>query len=113
MLILPADLPLITPDDVRNILTLGSDMFTVVLATDQNRDGTNALFIRPSGLIEYAFGPNSFQRHVRSAREAGVEPKVYHSDRLALDIDLPADLNSYNHVVRGLDYEALDLFAPD
>ncbi len=104
-LVLPADLPLIAPEDVTNIVNLGRSVMTVVISTDQSEDGTNALFMRPPGLIPYAFGPGSYARHVQLAREAGAEVTVYRSDRLSLDIDLPADLNSYNHLVRGLDYE--------
>ncbi|MGQ9886968.1 MAG: 2-phospho-L-lactate guanylyltransferase [Aggregatilineales bacterium] len=105
-LVLPADLPLIAPEDVKNIVNLGHSAMTVVISTDQIEDGTNALFMRPPGLIPYAFGPGSYARHVQLAQEASAEVIVYRSDRLSLDIDLPADLNSYNHLVRGLDYEA-------
>ncbi len=105
VLVLPADLPLVTAEDISSVVALGRDPFSVVIATDQEQDGTNALLIRPPGLIHFAFGPGSFHRHVQLAREAAVEPKVYRSDRLALDIDLPVDLDQYNHVVRGLDYE--------
>lgn len=105
VLVLPADLPLVTAEDISSVVALGNDPFSVVIATDQEQDGTNALLIRPPGLIHFAFGPGSFHRHVQLSREAGVEPKVYRSDRLALDIDLPVDLDQYNHVVRGLDYE--------
>lgn len=104
-LVLPADLPLIAPEDITNIITLGRSVLTMVIATDQNEDGTNALFMRPPGLIPYAFGPGSYARHVQLARGVGADVIVYRSDRLSLDIDLPADLNNYNHLVRGLDYE--------
>jgi 2-phospho-L-lactate guanylyltransferase (CobY/MobA/RfbA family) len=60
-------------------------------------------------LIDYAFGENSFQRHIQLSREAGVEPKIYESDRLSLDIDLPDDLNRYHDVVGGLGDTTLDL----
>jgi 2-phospho-L-lactate guanylyltransferase len=106
VLVLPADLPLINPVDVTDLIMLGQDMMSVVIATDQDEDGTNALLVRPPGLIEYAFGPGSFERHIQRAREVGIEPKIHRSDRLALDIDLPVDLDSYNHVMRGVDYEA-------
>lgn len=105
-LVLPADLPLIAPEDVTNIINLGRSVLSMVIATDQSEDGTNALFMRPPGLIPYAFGPGSYKRHIQLAQEAGAEVKVYRSDRLSLDIDLPVDLDNYNHLVRGLDYEA-------
>lgn len=95
VLILPADLPLITPEDVSGMSALGQENNTVVIATDQREDGTNAMLVRPPGLFAYAYGPGSFQRHRALAEEAGATVKVYHSERLALDIDVPADLEEY------------------
>ncbi len=107
-LVLPADLPLLAPQDIVNILNRGRNVMSVVISTDQNEDGTNALFMRPPGLIPYAFGAGSYKRHLQLAEEAGAEVFVYQSDRLSLDIDEPDDLNNYNHLVRGLDYEVWD-----
>ena len=95
VLILPADLPLIAADDVVNVISLGMEDNSVVIATDQHEDGTNAMLIRPPGLIPYAYGVGSFQRHVDMAREVGANVTVFRSDRLALDIDVPADLEEY------------------
>ncbi|MEP7290831.1 MAG: 2-phospho-L-lactate guanylyltransferase [Chloroflexota bacterium] len=95
VLILPADLPLITPEDVTEITLMGQEALTVVIATDHAEDGTNAMLVRPPGLFPYAYGVGSFHRHQALAREAGATVKVYHSERLALDIDMPADLEEY------------------
>ncbi len=92
VLILPADLPLIDGEDIAQILKLGEDEGSVVLATDRNNEGTNALFSRPPGLIPYAFGQDSFHRHLALAKEVGAEVKVYSSERIQLDIDVPDDL---------------------
>jgi len=98
ILILPADLPLIASEDIAMMTEMGQKDYSVVISTDQHEDGTNAMFIRPPGLIEYAYGTGSYQRHVQLAREAGAEVKVYRSDRLSLDIDVPADLQSYQQL---------------
>jgi 2-phospho-L-lactate guanylyltransferase len=95
VLVLPADLPLVTAEDIENILALGNGVRTVVIATDQNQDGTNALYMRPPGVIAYAYGPGSYQRHSQLAREAAAEIKVYASERLALDVDVQDDLTQY------------------
>ena len=95
VLILPADLPLVTPEDLSGMIALGRDNQTVVIATDQHDDGTNAMLIRPPGMIQYAYGPGSYHRHIDLAKEAGASVKIFHSDRLALDIDVPADLEAY------------------
>lgn len=99
VLVLPADLPLITPDDVTNIIQLGREYPSVVIATDRNKDGTNALFMRPPGLIEYAYGPGSYYRHAVMARDAGTIVHVYESDGLLQDIDLPEDIENYARII--------------
>ena len=96
VLILPADLPLVDAEDVRGMLDLGQDDNTIVIATDDNEDGTNAMLIRPPGLIPYAYGTGSYHRHILLAREAGAAVQTYHSERLALDIDVPSDLEAYH-----------------
>lgn len=100
VLVLPADLPLIASQDITGILQMGQYGPVVVLATDQNGDGTNAMLIRPPGLITYAYGVGSFQRHSSLAKEAGAELRVYHSERLMLDIDLPEDLKTYQSLIQ-------------
>ncbi len=101
ILILPADLPLIVQEDVQGIIHMGQHEPSVVIATDQHQDGTNALLIRPPGLFDYAYGPGSFRRHIDKAREAGAEVHVYQSERLSLDIDMPSDLKFYTELSQG------------
>lgn len=92
VLVIPADLPLITPEDLRVMLASIQDPPVVVVAPDRHREGTNALLVCPAGLIEYDFGPNSFERHCSRAREAGARLEVCELPSLALDMDLPEDL---------------------
>jgi 2-phospho-L-lactate guanylyltransferase len=92
VLVVPADLPLITPEDVRAMLDRATNPPVVVLAPDRHHQGTNALLICPAGLIEYEFGPDSFQRHCEIARQAGARLEIVELASLALDVDLPEDL---------------------
>jgi 2-phospho-L-lactate/phosphoenolpyruvate guanylyltransferase len=92
VLILPADLPLITAKDVRTLIERAGEPPAVVIAPDRHGTGTNALLISPSGLIEYDFGENSFQRHCQRAREAGARLEIVNLPSLGLDLDLPEDL---------------------
>lgn len=96
VLILPADLPHLNPADVQTMLAAGEHPPVVVLAPDQRREGTNAMLINPAGLIEYDFGPQSFERHKRLAEAAGVAVKVCELPSLAQDVDLPEDLAFLN-----------------
>jgi 2-phospho-L-lactate guanylyltransferase len=92
VLIMPADLPHLNAEDVQTMLTAGDHPPVVVLAPDQRREGTNAMLINPAGLIEYDFGPQSFERHKALAEAAGVPVKVCELPSLAQDVDLPEDL---------------------
>jgi len=91
-LILPADLPLLTLADLTEITALAKETPAIVIAPCRRHDGTNALLVQPPNLIEFTFGPNSFQQHRRLARAAGIEPKIYQSPTVALDLDYPEDL---------------------
>jgi 2-phospho-L-lactate guanylyltransferase len=92
VLILPADLPLVEPNDLTTLLMQGDNPPVVVIAPDRRLDGTNCLFINPAGFIEYGYGPGSFQRHSKRATDAGARLEVINSEHLGLDLDLPEDL---------------------
>ncbi len=114
VIVLPADLPMISEVDLSDMVEVGrGSLTTVVIATDENEDGTNAMLIRPPGLIPYAYGAGSFQRHVELARRAGASVHVYQSSRLALDIDVPQDLEAYHRLVRYNGHSAPQLLVPE
>ena len=92
VLVLPADLPLISPQDIRELIDRAVDPPVVVIAPDRHQKGTNALLISPSGLIEYDFGENSFERHCERVKEAGARLEIVNLLSLGLDLDLPEDL---------------------
>lgn len=99
VLVLPADLPLLTREDVLALLDRASQPPVVVIAPDRHRKGTNALLISPAGLIEYDFGDDSFERHCERARRAGARLEVVDLPSLGLDLDMPEDLE----LIRKLD----------
>ena len=92
VLILPADLPLLRGEDIRTILLHAYPPPVVIIVPDRHRDGTNALFTSPAGLIKYSYGPGSFAKHCESAKEKGARLEVCEMPNIALDLDLPEDL---------------------
>jgi 2-phospho-L-lactate guanylyltransferase len=92
VLVLPADLPRLTSQAIADLVSLAEGAPSVVLAPDRHGSGTNALLLSPPGLIEYAFGPLSFVRHLQLAEAAGVQPQICRSPAFTLDLDLPEDL---------------------
>jgi len=93
VLILPVDLPLITPEDIQTMLDKVGEPPVVVVAPDRCYDGTNAMLVCPAGLIEYEYGPNSFERHCERARAVGARLEICELPSLSLDLDNPEDLN--------------------
>ena len=92
ILVLPADLPLLTPEDVIALIDRAAKPPVVVIAPDRHGKGTNALLMVPAGQIEYDFGEDSFQRHCERARKSGARLEIVELPSLGLDLDLPEDL---------------------
>jgi 2-phospho-L-lactate guanylyltransferase len=109
VLIVPADLPLITPEDVGAMLARAGEPPVVVVAPDRHRRGTNALLVCPVGLIEYEFGPDSFERHCQRAKQAGARLEICDLPSLALDMDLPEDLQVVSETFEEMNESANDL----
>ncbi|MCC7361112.1 MAG: 2-phospho-L-lactate guanylyltransferase [Anaerolineales bacterium] len=101
VLILPTDLPLLTVADVQTLVAADGAGMAVALAPDRHGAGTNALFVRPPGLLTYAFGPGSFPRHLAQAQAAGAQVRACRLAGLALDVDQPADLAAYQAACLG------------
>jgi 2-phospho-L-lactate guanylyltransferase (CobY/MobA/RfbA family) len=81
----------------------------VVIATDDEQDGTNALFVRPPGIFSYAYGENSFMIHQQLGRLAGANVHIFESEQLMLDLDTPKDLMKYQEYVVSGKFDALPL----
>ncbi len=92
VLIVPADLPLLTIDDIHAVVIRGINPPVVVITPDRHRQGTNALLIAPPGLIHYEYGPGSYQKHCSQAEKIGARLEVCERGSVALDIDFPEDL---------------------
>jgi 2-phospho-L-lactate/phosphoenolpyruvate guanylyltransferase len=93
LLILPVDLPLLSPDDIRLVIASDPGPPGVVIVPDRHHQGTNVLLVDPPGFLDYEYGPGSFERHCERARCLNARLKVVELPSLALDIDSPDDLD--------------------
>lgn len=91
MLVVPGDIPLITGQDVEQIIQAGRSA-DVVLVPSHDERGTNAVLLTPPHSLPLRFGHESFRPHLEAAWARGLRAKVLRLPRLALDIDTPADL---------------------
>ena len=92
MLVLPADVPLATPEDIQAILSAWQEAQVVLCPSHSG--GTNALALRPPQALPLRFGPRSFAAHRRAAVERGLPVAVVSRPGLAVDIDRPEDLRA-------------------
>ena len=99
VMIVPADVPLITPDEIDSILrqhqASGSPAVTVV--PDNDNIGTNCLMCSPPNCIDYLFDGKSFKPHLEAAAAQGLTPTIMPSAGFGLDIDTPSDLKTLLH----------------
>ncbi len=107
LLIAPADVPLITADAV-DLLVASAPAGEAVVVAPAHNGGTNALFLRPPGIIRPAFGPSSARAHAQAASDsgaAGVPFRLAQIDVWAYDVDTPADLEHLEAVLPQLPSE--------
>ena len=89
--VVSADIPLVEPTDVDELVILTPKRgLAVARATDA---GTNAVSMRPAGVLETCFGsPGSAALHLELARAACLEGVLVDRPGLALDLDTPEDV---------------------
>ena len=88
VLIVMADLPLLSPDHVKEITSTKKDICIV----PGKGGGTNILFIRNPSSYRVRYYGSSFLTHCSIAAESGQSVEVYDSFLASIDIDEPEDL---------------------
>ena len=104
VLVLPADLPSVSPRAVDELLETAAGAASnriVALVPDRHGRGTNALLVSPPGTIDPAFGDASRVAHEERARASGAS-YLELDGPLSLDLDTPADLLAAEAVIGSL-----------
>lgn len=91
VLIVPADLPKLTPEDVFNFLAERTKPPMIVITPDRRQQGTNMLLIDPPDLLTFSFGEDSYKQHCNLAKSRGAQVNVHENKNIALDLDIPED----------------------
>jgi 2-phospho-L-lactate guanylyltransferase len=91
-LVIPADIPLIAPAEIRAIYE-SSPARGSVLVPARDKRGTNAVLRRPAGLFPLRFGNDSFLPHLAAAIATHQSCLVLSLEGIALDIDTSDDLS--------------------
>jgi len=90
-LVLPADIPLVQPAELDQILQSAPSAGSVLVPSADGR-GTNAAWRSPAALFPLRFGNDSFKPHLTAARATRKPCVVLSLPGIGLDIDNPADL---------------------
>jgi len=124
-LMLPVDLPFITISDVDLMVNAGLDKTNsdtevsrapampggyghhyknrsgrvMAICSDEDGDGTNALFLNPVLDFSFQYGPGSFQRHIQEAKKRGLTARIVSAPGLKFDLDNEKDWLSYQALV--------------
>jgi 2-phospho-L-lactate guanylyltransferase len=94
VLLLSSDLPLVTRQAVRDLLTVAAELAppAVMAVPAEGRGGTNALYLHPPRAVGMHFGADSLAAFRHEAQLKGVRFVIHRSAEMALDLDEPADL---------------------
>mgnify|MGYP006287285691 FL=1 len=93
VLIVPGDLPQLDVASLEAVLTAAPTSPALVIVPDRRERGTNVLLLKPPDLLPFRYGPGSFRRHLALAGARDVQPIVRRFPNLAIDADLPQDLD--------------------
>lgn len=94
VIVLPADIPLVTPTDLKRMLSLG-EKASIVISSSRSGKGTNTLLLTPPNVSPTFYGPNSFQKHIQEALKRKISLRKFRSSRIAFDIDTVEDLKEF------------------
>ncbi len=88
ILILPADIPLISKKNIEYLKENSNDF----IISPSKGGGTNLLYI--NNMYDYIplFGEFSFFKHIKQAEDMGMKLNIYDSFYLSIDINTPQDL---------------------
>ena len=92
ILIIHADLPFLTPEDVDNLI-MRAQGYPLAFVPSKDRTGTNALLMQSPNLIKLAFGKGSFGKHIMQSKKAKIRHESFRIYGVAFDVDEEEDLD--------------------
>ena len=94
--VVPGDIPLITGDELKQVLD-AAPVEGAVFVPAYDRRGSNCILRRPASLIPLHFGNDSFLPHCEAMKKTGKPLVVLEMAGIGLDIDNPQELELLVH----------------
>lgn len=94
-MVIPADLPLLSPTDLKAAMMLAREGAEVVISPAEHFDGTNLLLLASRSRIPLHYDDDSFRKHFSDATGRRLRVAVYYSRGVGFDIDRPADVHRF------------------
>ncbi len=91
VLVVPADLPLLSSRDIATVADL-SEVCDIVLSPSRAFDGTNLLCFSKDRAPQLSYDSDSFWNHLRDSARRRYSLAVYTGPGAVLDVDTPEDL---------------------
>jgi len=90
VIIIPADIPLIKKEHIKDILELSKD-YDLIIAPSRG-GGTNLLYLKSKNSIKLKYEGFSFLKHLEEAKKKNLKYYIYDSFLISVDINTPEDL---------------------
>lgn len=90
--VIPQDLPLVQPSDLDAFCSSAKNENCVIITPSHRYDGTNALLRKPPNIMNTHYDEDSYEIHLKKARENNIPAKIIMNRRLMLDLDEPSDI---------------------
>jgi 2-phospho-L-lactate guanylyltransferase len=91
-IVIPQDLPLIQPSDLEALCKSAGNEDCIIITPSHRYDGTNALLRKPPNIMNTHYDEDSYEIHLKKARENNIPAKIIMNKRLMLDLDEPSDI---------------------
>jgi 2-phospho-L-lactate guanylyltransferase len=94
-LVIPADLPLLSVEDLKAAPMLAREGAQVVISPSETFDGTNLLLLARGVELPLHYDDDSFRKHFSEAIALRLRVAVYYSKSVGFDVDRPRDLHRF------------------
>ncbi len=95
MMIIPSDVPLVSADEIDEIISIHGTRSAITLIPAWDDGGTNAMVVTPCDVSSFHFGEDSFAAHKAAALNIDLKPTIINAAGLELDLDTPDDLSEF------------------